>query len=101
LAIAVAVAGCDFQRKSQSTPSPLEPSAAIPSLLGNWSSTSAAGAASTGGPATCANFVWTVTSQNETDIAGTFTAVCLGSANITGNGTGHISGSAVTISISG
>jgi hypothetical protein len=98
IAVVVAVAGCDFQHKSTSTP--LEPSAAIPSLLGTWSSIAAVAPTSIGS-GTCTNFVWAVTNQTDTDIAGTFTAVCLGSANLTGNGTGHVSGSTVTISISG
>src|SRR5437016_2852017 len=86
---AVAVAGCDFQKKSVSTP--LEPTAAVPSMLGTWSSTASANSASAS-PQGCTNFTWAITSQSATDIAGNFTAVCLGTTNITGTGTGHVSG---------
>lgn len=100
-AAAVAVAGCEFQRKSTSpsTTQVLEPSAAIPSLLGTW--TTLAAKPTDSSSQRCTDFVWTVTSQTDTDITGTFTAVCLGSANITGTGTAHITGSTVTISING
>src|SRR5262245_34906504 len=103
LASAAAVAGCDFQRKSASTTPTaltLEPSAAIPSLLGTWTTTSAAPTAADPN-SSCSNFNWTVATQTATHIAGTFTATCLGSANITGQGTADINGSAVTIAVTG
>ena len=101
LAAAIAVAGCDIQRKSVTSPTPsLEPSAAIPSLLGTWSTTSATPAAVDPNNS-CTNFKWTVTEQSATNIKGTFTATCLGSATINGTGTAQMNGAAVTINVSG
>ena len=102
LAAAIAVAGCEVQRRSETTQGAnvLEPTAAVPSLLGIWASTDPL-AGPRADPASCTNFVWSVTSQTETDIAGTFTAVCLGTASIAGSGTGRVDGSIVTISING
>src|SRR5581483_570905 len=102
---AMLVAACDFQKKgtvpTTLSPTPTQPTVtAAPSMLGTWSTMQTSQAPiGTGG--TCSNFVWTITSQTDTDVAGTFTAVCLGSANVAGSGTGHISGSNVTISITG
>ncbi len=53
------------------------------------------------GDQSCSNFAWTVTSQSSTHIVGNFTAVCLGSANIAGAGTGNITGNNVTLTITG
>ncbi len=102
LATAVAVCGCDLLHKETTSSNVLAPTAAVPSLVGTWASpASVASPAAAGGTATCTNFVWAITSQTATDVAGTFSAVCLGNANITGNGSGHISGSTVNIAISG
>jgi hypothetical protein len=104
-AAAVAVAGCEFQRKTTITSAdatganPLAPGVGTRSLLGTWSSAGASSPAAT--PSSCTDFVWTITSQTDTDVAGNFTAVCLGSAMITGVGSGHISGSTVLVSING
>jgi hypothetical protein len=98
------IAGCDVQRRSEigsGGASPLAPSSpSASSLIGTWKSTtsSVTPAASS---SSCTDFVWTITSQTDTDVAGTFTAVCLGSANITGAGSGHLSGSTVALSING
>lgn len=105
LAAVIGAAGCEFQRKSQSTePTAIEPSATIPSLLGTWSTTAAtgpSGAPAAAGDSSCTNFQWNVTSQSSTHIVGNFTAVCLGSANIAGAATGNISGTNVTMTITG
>jgi len=90
-------AGCDA--KHGSSAAVLEPSAVIPSLLGSWTSQSITPTASSG--QTCSNFIWNVTTQTSSDIAGTFTAVCLGNMNISGSGTGHIENSTLSVSVSG
>ena len=106
LVAAAALAGCQVQHNSGSTggsiadvlaPTSL-PSSGIPSLMGTWASTSASPSA---GSASCSDFVWTVTSQTDTAVTGTFTAFCLGSAAITGTGSGHLNGSTVSITIAG
>ena len=74
------------------------PAAGIPSLMGTWSS---AGASPRSSSTSCSDFVWTVATQTDTSVSGTFTAFCRGSAAITGTGSGHISGSTVDVSISG
>jgi len=96
---AVAAAGCNVQHSSSSAIQVLQPSAVIPSLLGSWTSQSIT--ALPGAPATCGTFQWTVTTQTETDIAGTFSATCAGGVTITGTASGHIDGTSVPITVSG
>jgi hypothetical protein len=97
VAIGWMAAGCNANH-SRST-SVLEPSAVIPSLLGSWTSQSITPAATSG--QSCSNFTWNVTTQTSSDIAGTFTAVCLGTANISGSATGHIENSTLSVSVNG
>jgi hypothetical protein len=106
IAASMAAAGCEFKQRSETTDlsAVLEPTAAIPSLLGTWStrsSTGPTGAPAVAGDSSCSNFQWTITSQSTTNIAGTFTALCLGNATINGTGTGQINGATVNLNISG
>jgi len=92
-----AAAACDFKHGSSNNV--LEPSAVIPSLLGSWTSQSITPQSSS--DQSCSNFKWNITTQTSSDIAGTFTAVCLGNANISGSGTGHIENSTLSATITG
>jgi len=99
LAAAIAAAGCNVQHSSSATIQTIQPSAVIPSLLGSWTSQSISPLP--GAPTTCGTFQWTVTTQTDTDIAGTFSAACAGGVTISGSASGHINGSSVPITVSG
>ena len=106
----LALGGCDMSRSSTSTPTsptsaaaatPVPPASSVPSLIGTWKSAAAVGSPGATSVGSCSDFVWTVTTQTATDVSGSFSGTCLGSASITGTGTGHIDGSSVTINING
>jgi hypothetical protein len=67
-------------------------------LLGTWSSGTNTPLTDSSG---CNNFQWAITSQTATTIAGTFSAVCLGSTVVSGTASGELSGNQVTIAIAG
>jgi len=99
-----------MNRSSTSTPTsptsaaaatPVPPASPVPSLIGTWKSAAAVGSPGATSVGSCSDFVWTVTTQTATDVSGSFSGTCLGSASITGTGTGHIDGSSVTINING
>jgi len=70
-----------------------------PSLVGTWSSTNAT--PTLPNPSTCGNFQYQIASQTATSIAGTFTATCGGGLTISGNLTGQLNGTAVSITVTG
>src|SRR5689334_10401669 len=50
---------------------------------------------------TCGNFKYTIASQTQTSIAGTFTGDCGGGITISGNATGQLSGTNVAMTVNG
>jgi hypothetical protein len=105
LVAAAVLAGCQAQHGSTGGsiadalgPTSLPSAGGIPSLMGTWSSTSGTSSSASNG---CTDFQWTVASQTDTAVSGSFTAFCLGSAAITGTGSGHINGTTVSIAITG
>jgi hypothetical protein len=76
------------------TPAVTAPAAV--SFLGTWSSATVserrplADSLSNFDLKTCGNFQWTISSQTDEGIAGTFTALCMGSIAVSGTATGQI-----------
>ena len=68
-------------------------------MVGTWVSSAGATALTT--PTSCGNFQYQITSQTATTFAGTFTALCGTNITLSGNATGEINGTAVTISATG
>ena len=68
-------------------------------MVGTW--VSSAGATALATPTSCGNFQYQITSQTATTFAGTFTAACGTNITLSGNATGQINGTAVTISATG
>src|SRR5437764_9127922 len=73
--------------------------AATPSMVGTWASTSALPALPS--PSTCGNFQYQITSQTASTIAGTFTAICGGGLAVSGQASGQLNGTAVSLTASG
>jgi hypothetical protein len=105
LAATVFAAACGFQHQSSVT----APSSATSgggssqvtaAMVGAWSSQAPASVPAIPDPKSCGNFVWTVTSQTTTSIAGTFTVSCDGGLSmISGSGSGTLANS-TTLNIS-
>ena len=72
--------------------------AATPSLLGEWDSTSAPTLPS---PTTCGSFKYEIASQTATTIAGSFTAICGGGLAVAGTATGQLNGTSVPLTAIG
>ena len=92
LAAALCVAaGCEFVRETTgpTTPSPGAPSppAGSSTMMGSWQSQTNTPLVDS---STCGQWKWVITSQTATSIAGTFTAVCLGSVPFSGSGVGQL-----------
>ncbi|MGH9411547.1 MAG: hypothetical protein ACRD1V_19095 [Vicinamibacterales bacterium] len=113
LAVAVALActlaaGCDLlssltPSSSSTTPTsptststPSGPSVAITAFAGTWQS-----AAASTPPAGCGNLTYTVTPVTTSSANVTFAATCAGNINVTGSGSGALSGSTITWSATG
>ncbi len=88
-----AAAGCDLFKKDtdSSTPTTPTPSGSLDVFAGSWSSATAS-TPSTG----CGNVTYTVTPVNATTANVTFTATCAGSIQVTGTGSGTVTGSTLT-----
>src|SRR5205823_2388898 len=52
-------------------------------------------------PSTCGNFQYQITSQTASTIAGTFTAICGGGLAVSGQASGQLNGTAVSLTASG
>jgi hypothetical protein len=65
-------------------------------LQGTWASTAVTTAQNT-----CTNYKWNVTSISGNSGSGTFSATCFGSLNVTGTGTGTLSGSTLSWTATG
>lgn len=91
-------AGCDLlKRDSESkTPTSPSPSVSMNVFAGTWASTTAT-TPSTG----CGTVRYTVTPVDATTANVTFTATCAGNIQVTGNGTGKITGSSLDWSAQG
>jgi len=97
----VACAGCEIQRGSTTTPTPVtsESTASATSYVGVWASQAAAGA--TDPSKACSSFEWNITTQTPTSIAGSFSATCLGNVVITGTASGVFNGQTIEIAVGG
>jgi len=89
-------AGCDLLTNKKDT-SPTSPtSTSIDSFAGTWQSVTAST------PATgCGNLKYTITPTTATSANVSFTATCAGNINVTGSGSGTLSGSVINWSASG
>ena len=93
-------AGCDmFSNKNNTTPGPSPTpttTASLDSFAGTWKSVTAST------PATgCGDLKYTITPTTSTTAAVSFTATCASNINVTGSGSGTLSGSAINWSSSG
>src|SRR6266540_1846149 len=70
-----------------------------PSLIGTWASSNTT--PTLPDPNTCGNFQYQIASQTSSSISGSFTAVCGGGLAISGNLTGQLNGTAVSITVTG
>jgi hypothetical protein len=96
----VLTGGCDLFNTKDDTPdnptSPTSPTANLETFAGTWSSTSATI------PATaCGNVTYTVTPVNTTTANVTFAATCAETIQVSGTGTGKVSGSTLDWSAQG
>ena len=97
----VLAAGCDLLSKqdtsTSSTPtSPSTPTTSVDAFAGTWQSVTAST------PATgCGNLKYTVTPLSTTSANVTFTATCASNINVTGSGSGTLSGSTINWTASG
>lgn len=107
LVIAVmATTACSFEHTSELlTPtmpsidgSPGLPPGDLGPLMGLWASQEPLG-----NPASwvCGSFQWNISEQTPTSIAGSFAGICAGIVLVEGNGTGQLSGTTVTLNVSG
>jgi len=86
-------AGCDLLSKNQTgTPNPTSPSptTTVDAFAGTWSSVTPSTP-----PTGCGNAKYTVTPTSTTSANVVFSATCAGNINLTGSGTGTLSGSAI------
>jgi hypothetical protein len=92
-------AGCDLLSKKDkdTTPTgPTGPTTSMDAFAGTWSSVTAST------PATgCGNLKYTVTPTNASSANVSFTATCAGNINVTGSGSGTLSGSVINWSGTG
>jgi hypothetical protein len=70
-----------------------------PSLVGTWTSSNTT--PTLPNPSTCGNFQYQIATQTSSSISGSFTAVCGGGLAISGNLTGQLNGTAVSITVTG
>lgn len=88
----LATAGCELLDKLKDSPtSPSSATTSLDAFVGSFSSTSTASP----GPASCANIRYVVTPTSTTAATVTFSATCANSIEVTGSGTGAVSGSAL------
>lgn len=89
LSIAVAAAGCGFERRSGTT----GPSATgVNALMGTWTSTNVIPSASS-----CTNFKWSATETTATSAKGSFSATCAGDLKVSGTAEGQFAPNANSI----
>src|SRR5439155_12487285 len=74
-------------------------STSTPSLLGTYVSSSAT--PTLPDPKTCGNFQYQIASQTSSSISGTFTGTCGGGLTISGNASGTLNGTAVSLTATG
>lgn len=99
--VAVASAACSFQRSSNpAAPTPPDnPNGQGGSLLGTWASPSVAPGVDL---KSCGNFKWTISTQTAAQIAGQFSAVCMGTITIAGTANGVLTdATSMAITIAG
>jgi hypothetical protein len=109
-AVSFFATACGFQQSSTVlAPTAVNPSAnnaptgasggpSAPSLVGTWTSSAVPALSSS---TTCGQFQYVITTQTATTIAGTFTGVCSGGIALSGNATGLLNGTAVTLTVNG
>lgn len=93
VAVAVAAAGCGFER-GRTTTGPT--AAGIGALMGSWSSSSVIPS-----PSSCSDFKWNVTEQTGASAKGSFSATCAGDLKLSGVAEGTLSGSTIEWSAKG
>jgi hypothetical protein len=93
----VLTTGCDLLTKKDTSPTgPTGPSASMDAFAGTWSSVTASTP-----PTGCGNLKYTVTPTNASSANVSFTATCAGNINVTGSGSGTLTGSVINWSGSG
>jgi hypothetical protein len=106
LAVVLFTTGCGFEHErnvtgpssSSSNASSDTTSSGNGTYVGNWASQQFTIPSGT----SCTNFQWTITSQSNTSLAGTFTVDCSGNVTIEGNGSGQLVGeNQVALTVSG
>ena len=86
----LATGGCDLLDKLKGSPaSPSPATTSLDPFVGSFTSTSTAAP----GPTSCGNVRYVVTPTSTTSATITFSAMCATSIELTGNGTGTLSGS--------
>ncbi len=93
----VATGGCDLLNKKDSPTAPSTTTASLEQFVGTFMSTSA----STVGPTSCGNLLYLVTPTSATAATVTFTATCATNIQVSGNGTGTLTGSSLGWSAQG
>jgi hypothetical protein len=96
-ALAFALTGCDLLSKKDTTPtSPTTTTSSMDAFAGTWTSVTASTP-----PTGCGNLKYTVTPTSTTSANVSFTATCAGNINVTGSGSGTLTGSVINWSGSG
>jgi hypothetical protein len=99
VAACVLAAGCDLLNKKDSSSTPTSPSApttSIDAFAGTWQSVT-----SSTPPTGCGNLKYTITPVSTTSANVSFTATCASNINVTGSGSGTLSGSTIDWTASG
>jgi hypothetical protein len=93
----VAVSGCDLLNKKDSPTAPSSPTGSLEQFVGTFTSPPVV----TVGPTSCGNLRYLVTPTSTTSATVTFTATCATNIEVSGNGTGTLSGSTLGWSAQG
>lgn len=93
----VAIGGCDLLNKKDSPTAPSPATGSLEPFVGTFVSTSVASV----GPTSCGNLLYLVTPTSATAATVTFTATCATNIQVSGNGTGTLSGSTLGWSAQG
>lgn len=93
--------GCDMLTKKLTNPTPTSPTSPTPpasvnAFAGTWASVTASTP-----PTGCGNLKYTVTPTTATTANVAFTATCAGNINVTGSGSGTLTGSVINWTASG
>ena len=92
-----ATCGCDLLNKKDSPTAPSTATTSLDHFVGTFASTSATAV----GPTSCGNLQYVVVPTSPTAATVTFTATCAATIQVSGNGTGALSGSTLGWSAQG